>query len=234
VWCHKAHPTFSDALALVRRDLWAQEGQTFWGVASGDGHSKSSPGVRGKPDRNARTTQLKRRLLDTLVSLGPSTSPGGRSFDQSLLRLGCRQTVVKNTISKFNPRDLLTFFPANELKKRADERTRTADLISLRVIIRALRSIVPSVASAWRQVRNLRTPFPTLCSPLFAWVVVNCCQEYDRNYRPSGAKAVRCFILPILICTSDRLRLSATLTRLEARWRSNSSVFEETGAYLVR
>src|SRR5918997_3032187 len=34
--------------------------------------------------------------------------------------------------------------------------------------------------------------------------------------------------------TPDRFRLSATLNRLEARWGSNSSVFEETGAYLVR
>ena len=31
VWYHKAHATFSDALALVRRDLWAQEGETFCG-----------------------------------------------------------------------------------------------------------------------------------------------------------------------------------------------------------
>jgi hypothetical protein len=30
-WYHKAHPTFSDALALVRRDLWAQEETTFCG-----------------------------------------------------------------------------------------------------------------------------------------------------------------------------------------------------------
>ena len=29
-WYHKAHPTFSDALALVRKELWAQE-QTFYG-----------------------------------------------------------------------------------------------------------------------------------------------------------------------------------------------------------
>jgi hypothetical protein len=29
-WYHKAHPTFSDALALVRRELWTQE-QTFYG-----------------------------------------------------------------------------------------------------------------------------------------------------------------------------------------------------------
>ena len=24
-WYHKRHPTFSDALALVRKELWAQE-----------------------------------------------------------------------------------------------------------------------------------------------------------------------------------------------------------------
>ncbi len=29
-WYHKRHPTFSDALALVRKELWAQE-QTFYG-----------------------------------------------------------------------------------------------------------------------------------------------------------------------------------------------------------
>ena len=29
-WYHKAHPTFADALALVRKELWAQE-QTFCG-----------------------------------------------------------------------------------------------------------------------------------------------------------------------------------------------------------
>ena len=28
-WYHKAHPTFADALALVRKELWAQE-QTFY------------------------------------------------------------------------------------------------------------------------------------------------------------------------------------------------------------
>jgi hypothetical protein len=28
-WYHKAHPTFADALALVRKELWAQERQTF-------------------------------------------------------------------------------------------------------------------------------------------------------------------------------------------------------------
>ncbi len=30
-WYHKAHPTFADALALVRKELWAQEEQTFYG-----------------------------------------------------------------------------------------------------------------------------------------------------------------------------------------------------------
>ena len=30
----RAHPTFSDALALVRKDLWAQEQQTFCGSPS--------------------------------------------------------------------------------------------------------------------------------------------------------------------------------------------------------
>jgi hypothetical protein len=30
-WYHKAHPTFADALGLVRKELWAQE-QTFYGL----------------------------------------------------------------------------------------------------------------------------------------------------------------------------------------------------------
>ncbi len=30
-WYHKPHPTFSDALALVRKELWAQEEETFCG-----------------------------------------------------------------------------------------------------------------------------------------------------------------------------------------------------------
>ena len=35
-WYHKAHPTFAEALALVRKELWAQE-QTFYGLpAQGD------------------------------------------------------------------------------------------------------------------------------------------------------------------------------------------------------
>jgi hypothetical protein len=30
-WYHKSHPTFADALALVRKELWAQEEETFCG-----------------------------------------------------------------------------------------------------------------------------------------------------------------------------------------------------------
>jgi hypothetical protein len=30
-WYRKTHPTFADALALVRKELWAQEEQTFHG-----------------------------------------------------------------------------------------------------------------------------------------------------------------------------------------------------------
>ena len=30
-WYHKGHPTFADALASVRKELWAQEEQTFYG-----------------------------------------------------------------------------------------------------------------------------------------------------------------------------------------------------------
>src|SRR5215210_5386427 len=33
-WYHKAHPTFADALALVRKELWAQQEQTFYGSAA--------------------------------------------------------------------------------------------------------------------------------------------------------------------------------------------------------
>jgi hypothetical protein len=33
-WYNKAHPTFADALALVRKELWAHEEQTFYGSAA--------------------------------------------------------------------------------------------------------------------------------------------------------------------------------------------------------
>jgi len=32
-WYHKSYPTFSDALALVRKELWAHEEETFCGSA---------------------------------------------------------------------------------------------------------------------------------------------------------------------------------------------------------
>src|SRR5918992_4648309 len=32
-WYQKRHPTFADALALVRKELWAQEERTFCGSA---------------------------------------------------------------------------------------------------------------------------------------------------------------------------------------------------------
>jgi hypothetical protein len=35
-WYDKRHPTFSDALALVRRELWAQEGATFYELVPED------------------------------------------------------------------------------------------------------------------------------------------------------------------------------------------------------
>jgi hypothetical protein len=31
-WYHKSHPTFTDALALVRKELWAQE--PFYGLTA--------------------------------------------------------------------------------------------------------------------------------------------------------------------------------------------------------
>ena len=31
-WYHKAHPTFADALALVRKELWTLGEQTFYGL----------------------------------------------------------------------------------------------------------------------------------------------------------------------------------------------------------
>jgi hypothetical protein len=33
-WYQKAHPTFADALALVRKELWSQEERTFYGSPS--------------------------------------------------------------------------------------------------------------------------------------------------------------------------------------------------------
>ena len=33
-WYHKAHPTFADALAMARKELWVQEERTFYGSPS--------------------------------------------------------------------------------------------------------------------------------------------------------------------------------------------------------
>jgi hypothetical protein len=33
-WYPKRHPTFADALAVVRKELWAQEEQTFYASAA--------------------------------------------------------------------------------------------------------------------------------------------------------------------------------------------------------
>ena len=49
-WYHKRHPTFADALALVRKELWAEE-QTFFRVARGDRHDKSPAGLHGTTNR---------------------------------------------------------------------------------------------------------------------------------------------------------------------------------------
>ena len=62
-WYHKAHPTFSDALALVHRELWAQG--DFLRVAPGSRHGKSPAGVGGTPCRDAlqRNVMAKVELL---------------------------------------------------------------------------------------------------------------------------------------------------------------------------
>jgi hypothetical protein len=51
VWYRKPHPTFSDALALVRGELWAW--RTFLRVAPRSRPGKSPAGVRGAPKRDA-------------------------------------------------------------------------------------------------------------------------------------------------------------------------------------
>ena len=45
----KRDPTFSDALAVVRRELWASTG--FFAVLCADRHGKSPTGAHGTPDR---------------------------------------------------------------------------------------------------------------------------------------------------------------------------------------
>jgi hypothetical protein len=49
-WYDETHPTFSDSLAVVRKELCTQEGATFSGRHGGR-HGKSTAGVRGKANR---------------------------------------------------------------------------------------------------------------------------------------------------------------------------------------
>jgi hypothetical protein len=44
-------PTFSDALAMVGKELWAQEERTFFGVAIGNRDGKSPTGICGTANR---------------------------------------------------------------------------------------------------------------------------------------------------------------------------------------
>jgi len=48
-WYHKSHPTFADALALVRKELWAQE-KTFRGSEADTDTAKSPAGIHGTLD----------------------------------------------------------------------------------------------------------------------------------------------------------------------------------------
>ena len=56
-WYHKAHPTFADALALVRKQLWAQE-EIFLRIALGERHRKSSTSICGTTNRCALLCSL--------------------------------------------------------------------------------------------------------------------------------------------------------------------------------
>jgi hypothetical protein len=50
-WYDKRHPTFSDALALVRRELWTRTRGGFLRVGAANGDGKSPARVHGKADR---------------------------------------------------------------------------------------------------------------------------------------------------------------------------------------
>ena len=56
-WYHKVHPTFADALALVRKQLWAQE-EIFLRIALGERHRKSSTSICGTTNRCALLCSL--------------------------------------------------------------------------------------------------------------------------------------------------------------------------------
>jgi hypothetical protein len=49
-WHDKPRPTFSDALALVGKELWAQE-ETYSQVAVAERHGESPAGICGAADR---------------------------------------------------------------------------------------------------------------------------------------------------------------------------------------
>ena len=55
-WYHKRHPTFADALALVRKEPWAKK-QTLR-VARADRHGKSPAGFRGTTNRGGLLCSL--------------------------------------------------------------------------------------------------------------------------------------------------------------------------------
>jgi hypothetical protein len=50
-WYHKRPPTFADALALVRKELWAQEERTFCGSPSATDTIKVPTGLHGTANR---------------------------------------------------------------------------------------------------------------------------------------------------------------------------------------
>src|SRR5215210_5235870 len=51
-WYEKSHPSFTDALALVRKELWAQEEATFYGSS-----------------READTVKVPRAFVDRLTDM---------------------------------------------------------------------------------------------------------------------------------------------------------------------
>ncbi len=49
-WYRKRHPTFADALAMVRKELWAQDAE-FLRLAASDRHDKRPQGICGTTNR---------------------------------------------------------------------------------------------------------------------------------------------------------------------------------------
>src|SRR5215213_3254888 len=71
--------------------------------------------------------------------------------------------------------ELLYVFPANRYKKRADERTRTADLISLRVIIHSLQGFA----------RGCKLP---ISKPISFLRLAECCTVMRSQWCQSGVR----------------------------------------------